>query len=274
VEDEKKKILIVDDTPDNIKLLKAFLAREPYDIITAVDGQEALEKVFSQHPDLVLLDLMLPKVSGIEVLKEIKEKESAIPVIVLTAYGSEETAVQTMKGGAEDYLINKPLRKDDVISAVKESLSKPKQGGHSNAEAYSLLADFEHGFNNFLETVLSAYYGTTWWEEGIPPFVRTKCEQRRANAQLRKKDLMPLLYYSDFSFYVPIILYRDDTLRIDSWKNVFEQYFVSIGWIKARLIELNHIRNDIAHPKPISELQYKKLELFTKEIREFMEGTL
>jgi len=268
-----KKILIVDDTPDNVKLLKAFLSGQDYEIITAEDGEEALVKAFSENPDLVLLDLMLPKKSGIEVLREIKANRKDMPVVVLTAYGSEETAVQTMRDGAEDYLINKPLRKDDVVNAVRKILiERESKKVQDSTMAYEILSNFEKDFNYFLEKALKDYYGENWWSVGIPPFVKTKCEQRRGNAQLRKKKIMPLLFYSDFSYYVPILLYRDEDLNIDNWRNVFERFFINIGWIKARLIELNHIRNDIAHPKPIKELQFRKLELFTKEIREFMEG--
>ena len=270
----RKKILIVDDTPDNIKLLKAFLSGKQYEFIIATDGEEALDKAFSEQPDLVLLDLMLPKKSGIEVLKEIKAKEKDMPIVVLTAYGSEETAVQTMRSGAEDYLINKPLRKEEVVHAVESILERQKEEKEkNNASAYELLSSFEHDFNDFLESSLRAVHGDAWWDEAVPAFVKTKCEQRRANAQLRKKSLMPLLYYADFSFYVPLILYKDELEGIDNWRQVFERYFVNIGWIKARLIELNHIRNDIAHPKPISELQYSKLELFINEIREFMHSS-
>ena len=131
-----KKILIVDDTPDNIKLLKAFLSGKGYEFITAADGEEALEKAFETHPDLILLDLMLPKKSGIEVLKEIKARDKSIPVIVLTAYGSEETAVTTMRSGAENYLINKPLRKEEVVEAVESILAKAgAQQDQSNTRA-------------------------------------------------------------------------------------------------------------------------------------------
>ncbi|MHC1605648.1 MAG: response regulator [Candidatus Methanofastidiosia archaeon] len=271
----RKKILIVDDTPDNIKLLKAFLTPFDYEITTAQDGVEALEKAFSEKPDLVLLDLMLPKISGFEVLKEIKSREREMPVVVLTAYGSEETAVQTMRSGAEDYLINKPLRKEDVVNVVQKILSKPiKKPRYGNTEAYKILSDFEQHFNRFIENALKKFYGEKWWDMSIPLFAKTKCEQRRTNAQLRKKRLMPLLFYVDFSFYVPIILYQDENRDIDNWKNIFESYFVSIGWIKARLIELNHIRNDIAHSKPITELQFRKLELFVKEIKEYMNESL
>ncbi len=266
-----KKILIVDDTPDNIKLLKAFLSGKGYEFITAADGEEALEKAFETHPDLILLDLMLPKKSGIEVLKEIKAKDKSIPVIVLTAYGSEETAVMTMRSGAENYLINKPLRKEEVVEAVESILAKAgAQQDQSNTRAYELLATFEHDLNDFIASALETTYGASWWDVSIPPYVKTKCEQRRSNANLRKKALMPILYYADFSFYVPIILYKSDDGDIDNWKSVFERHFVNIGWIKARLIELNHIRNDVAHPKPITQLQFNKLELFINEIREFM----
>ncbi|HQQ49211.1 MAG TPA: response regulator, partial [Methanofastidiosum sp.] len=84
------RILIVDDTGDNVKLIKAMLKSLDSDIDVAVDGEEALRKMTDNDYDIVLLDIMLPKVSGIDVLKKVRERDLETPIIVMTAYGSEE----------------------------------------------------------------------------------------------------------------------------------------------------------------------------------------
>jgi CheY-like chemotaxis protein len=276
MEMEQNKILIVDDTPDNVKLLKTILKEIECEITVATDGEEALERVFNEQPDLVLLDYMLPKRDGVQVLEKIKEWNSDIAVIMITAYGSERVAMETLRKGAEDYIINKPLRKREVLKAVNRILdeitvkkeTKIEKEEDRNLQAYKILSRFERKLRNFFIRTLREKYGEKWWEISIPRNIRSLCEQRREEAALRKKKIQPLLYYTDFSHYLSIILYKHE---IDNWKAVFEKYFVNIGWIKGRMIELNEVRNDITHPKPISEMQYEKLKLYTAEIREYMD---
>src|SRR5262249_43196283 len=101
------KILIVDDEPFNLDLLEQELVDENYTIERARDGAEALEKVPSFQPDLILLDYMMPKMNGLEVLKHLKEDErhKGIPVILLTAKASQEDKVRGLDAGADDYVI-------------------------------------------------------------------------------------------------------------------------------------------------------------------------
>ncbi|MEA1993868.1 MAG: response regulator [Euryarchaeota archaeon] len=273
---EKNKILIVDDKPDNIKLLRTILRDVNCDIVVATDGEEALSKTFEEQPDLVLLDYMLPKLDGMKVLERIKERNEDIAVVMITAYGSERVAVETMRKGGEDYIINKPLRKREVLKAVNRILDRvslekeEKIEGEEdrNLQAYRILSRFERKLRNFLIESLKVSYGENWWQKGIPRNIRRLCEQRREEAMRRKKKIQPLLYYTDFSHYLSIILHRNGK---DNWKAVFEKYFINIGWIKGRIIELNEIRNDITHPKPISVMQYEKLKLYSAEIREYMD---
>ena len=93
------RILVVDDTADNVKLIKAMIKSIATEIDVAVDGEEALEKITSNDYDIVLLDIMLPKLSGIDVLKKVRERGIDLPIIVMTAYGSEELAVETLREG-------------------------------------------------------------------------------------------------------------------------------------------------------------------------------
>jgi DNA-binding NtrC family response regulator len=116
------KILIVDDEPFNLDLLEQELTDRGYAVERARDGAEALRKIESLRPDLVLLDYMMPGMSGLDVLRELQSTESDVPVIVMTAHGSIEVAVQAMKLGAYDFVV-KPFEPDHIALAVEKALA-------------------------------------------------------------------------------------------------------------------------------------------------------
>lgn len=118
-----KKILIVDDEK-NIRLtLKSCLDEEGFEIDIAINGEEALKKILSNNYDLVLLDLKMPGMDGMEVLKEIRKKGNEINVIIMTAYGTVEKAVEAMKLGAIDFL-SKPFTPEEIRKIVKSVLKR------------------------------------------------------------------------------------------------------------------------------------------------------
>jgi CheY-like chemotaxis protein len=121
----KFTVLIVDDITVNIILLKTMLARTNVGILTATNGEEALEIVRKQKPELVLLDIHMPVMDGMEVLKEIKADHELekIPVIMVSAYTSAEDIEQSMSLGASGF-IKKPVIMDNLISSVKSELDK------------------------------------------------------------------------------------------------------------------------------------------------------
>lgn len=118
------KILIVDDVMSNILLLKGQLKNENYQIVTAVNGLDALEVVKTEHPDLILLDVMMPGMSGFEVAIELKQSEDYkhIPIIFLTALNSTSDVVKGFQLGANDF-ITKPFNKDELIIRVRHQIS-------------------------------------------------------------------------------------------------------------------------------------------------------
>lgn len=119
--EERKKILIVDDEAgirDSLKLL----LKSSYDVITAEDGEEALQKVNSENPDMVLLDLILPKIDGIDALRTMKDSRPGLPVVILTGTNTVRTAVQAMKYGAIDYL-GKPFDIDELKNIINQATS-------------------------------------------------------------------------------------------------------------------------------------------------------
>jgi two-component system, OmpR family, alkaline phosphatase synthesis response regulator PhoP len=130
--DEKMKVrvLIVDDEPDIVELLKYNLQSEGYDCLTAPNGEKALELVEKHKPDLILLDVMMPKMDGMEVCRKIKEnpKLSDIFIIFLTARGEEYSEIAGFEMGADDY-ITKPIKPRLLMSRVKAVLKRKSDSG-------------------------------------------------------------------------------------------------------------------------------------------------
>ncbi|MFC1861757.1 response regulator [Chloroflexota bacterium] len=117
-----KKILVVDDEKKIVDILKAYLERDGYQVSTAYDGRSALELARSNSPDLIILDLMLPEVSGWDVCRELR-KESDVPVIMLTARDDTTDKIIGLELGADDY-VTKPFDPKEVISRVRAVLRR------------------------------------------------------------------------------------------------------------------------------------------------------
>jgi len=125
--EKKPKVLIVDDNPTNVELLLAQLKSFSYDLRTAYDGESALKKIEEDPPDLVLLDLMMPKISGYEVCQRLKSNKETqfIPVIVITALKELEDKIKAIEMGADDFLM-KPFNKVELVTRIR-SLLKLKE---------------------------------------------------------------------------------------------------------------------------------------------------
>ncbi|KAF0119198.1 MAG: response regulator with CheY-like receiver domain and winged-helix DNA-binding domain [bacterium] len=119
----KKKILVVDDERDILELLKYNLEKEGYQVFKVTTGEEAIEVVKRELPDLIILDLMLPAMDGLEVCKILKQdmRTGSIPIIMLTAKGEESDIIVGLKLGADDY-ITKPFSIKVLIARVKTAL--------------------------------------------------------------------------------------------------------------------------------------------------------
>jgi len=134
------KILIVDDEPFNLDLLEQELQEQGYEIERANDGAEALEKVETFKPDVILLDYMMPRMNGIEAVERLRknEKHGAIPVILLTAKGSQEDKARGLDAGADDYVV-KPFEPVELLARVR-SMMRIKQMHDSLEEWNRTLA--------------------------------------------------------------------------------------------------------------------------------------
>lgn len=116
------KILVVDDEEPIAKILDFNLRKEGYDVIVANDGEKAVKLAFSEDPDLILLDLMLPKKDGMEVCREVRAQKN-IPIIMLTAKNSEIDKVLGLEFGADDY-VTKPFSTRELMARVKVNLRR------------------------------------------------------------------------------------------------------------------------------------------------------
>jgi len=120
---EPARILVVDDVPDNVDILQMRLEAQGYEVVTAADGIEALEKIRELRPDLVLLDVMMPKLDGIETVKRLKADASLpfIPVILVTAKADASDVIGGLESGGDDYL-TKPVDHAALSARVRAML--------------------------------------------------------------------------------------------------------------------------------------------------------
>ncbi len=118
------KVLVVDDESSIVNIISYNLKKEGYEVITAEDGEEGLELALSEKPDLILLDIMMPKMDGYEVCRKIREK-SNVPIIMLTARADEVDKVIGLEMGADDY-VTKPFGNRELIARVKAHLRRSK----------------------------------------------------------------------------------------------------------------------------------------------------
>jgi DNA-binding response OmpR family regulator len=137
------RILIVDDEPPIVDMLAYNLKRANYEVLIARDGQEALDKARQEQPDLIILDLMLPKIDGLEVCRALR-RERDVPIIMLTARDSEVDRVVGLELGADDYVV-KPFSVRELVARVKNVLrrapARAVEGPERLAQSGSLRVD-------------------------------------------------------------------------------------------------------------------------------------
>ncbi|HEY1696323.1 MAG TPA: sigma-54 dependent transcriptional regulator [Polyangiaceae bacterium] len=118
---ERKQVLIVDDEPNLRKILTAQLTRDGYEVMSAEDGEQGLAAIKEHHIDLVITDLKMPKVDGMTLLRKALEDDPELPIVLITAHGTIDTAVEALKAGAFDF-VTKPFDKDEVRQIVAKAL--------------------------------------------------------------------------------------------------------------------------------------------------------
>lgn len=139
----KPPVLVVDDDRKTVDLIRIYLERDGYRVLSAYNGTKALELARSAHPGLIILDLMLPQVDGLDICRILRE-ESAVPIIMLTAKTTEEDMLTGLDVGADDY-ITKPFSPRELVARVRTVLrrvSAPQENGPPELEFGELVIDF------------------------------------------------------------------------------------------------------------------------------------
>ena len=142
-----EKILIIEDEEDLVKGLKLNLADEGYEVDWAPDGVEGLHQALEERPDLIILDIMLPKMNGLDVCRELRQQKIGIPIIMLTAKGEEIDKVVGLEIGADDYM-TKPFSIRELLARIKAHLRREKRERKTVVEVYC-FGDVEIDFNHF-----------------------------------------------------------------------------------------------------------------------------
>ncbi|MEP6748574.1 MAG: response regulator transcription factor [Bacteroidota bacterium] len=145
MESKGKKILIADDEPDILEILHYNLKQEGYEVYTAKDGDDALAKAKQLHPDLIILDIMMPKKTGVEVCAVLRTQPAFKDtlIIFLTALSDESSQIKGLDTGADDY-VNKPISTKVLVSRVNalfRRVNKPENEGNSSLQFDNLLID-------------------------------------------------------------------------------------------------------------------------------------
>lgn len=137
----KRKLLLIEDDPHISRFLKLELEHSGYEIILAVTGDQALDLLEAEEPDLIILDVMLPVIDGFSILRFIREEVSEeLPVIMLTARGEVNDRVKGLKGGADDYVV-KPFHIEELLARIEALLRRQKKPRKLNYNALEMDVD-------------------------------------------------------------------------------------------------------------------------------------
>ncbi|MBA4251823.1 MAG: response regulator [Chlorobiaceae bacterium] len=220
-----KKILVVDDNLENVFLLQNRLEKDGFDVITAYDGRVGLEKIRSEKPDLVLLDIMMPELSGLDVCKEVANDHSIsdIPIILLSAKVTAEETEEGLKAGAIDY-IKKPFNKIELLARINSAIKF--------REAKQLLIEAEK-IDTFAATVVTANHKIK------QPLTIIKLSLTGINRLLNKDDISRNEIKSKLTYIETAV---NDIVKILDQLNSIEIPKTSEYLGKIRMIDIDSIQ--------------------------------
>jgi DNA-binding response OmpR family regulator len=180
------RILIIEDDPAIVRGLKDTLEDESYEVLTAADGQEGYEKIIRENPDLIILDLMLPKLDGFDLCRRARSERIPTPILILTARGAEADRIKGLDLGGDDYVV-KPFSLLELLARVRALLRRPPP---ASASAKSLTNILEFGnvvidFRCFEASKAGRVLEMSRKEYGI-----LRCLASRAGAVVTRNELL------------------------------------------------------------------------------------
>jgi adenylate cyclase len=219
---KRARVLVADDVPDNIDLVVESLDGLPYDVITASDGQEAVQKFKTQSPDLVLLDVMMPKLSGVEVCRYIKATSSRrfVPVVLLTAKSSSEAKVEGLDAGADDYL-TKPFDPFELQARVRAMLRIKRLQDEllvTQNKLQELNADLERRVQNQILEIERVNRLRRYLAPGLVESVLATEKEEMLGTTPRRKELT--IFFTDVRNFTQMA----DQLEPEEVKSILDAY--------------------------------------------------
>ena len=187
-------ILVVDDEKPIVDILKYNLSKEGYNVLVAYDGDEAVKIGLRENPDLILLDIMLPKQDGFSVCKKLREKITS-PIIMLTARGEEVDKVLGLELGADDY-ITKPFSMRELMARVKANLRRVAISGPQNDEDIIKQGDIELDLKSYVVRKRGKPLDLTFREYELLKYLATQAGQVFTREQLLE-EVWGYEYYGD-----------------------------------------------------------------------------
>ena len=222
-----KKILVIDDLPENVFMIQDRLEQEGYEVITAYDGQTGLDKAFAELPDLILLDVMMPDMSGIDVCRTLVQdaRTSKIPIILVTAKSGAADTKEGLEAGAFDY-IKKPFNRIELLARINSALKL--------SEAQKKLLEAEQK-NTFTATVVTTNHKIK------QPLTLLSLSTAAIKRELKKNEVSPDEILKRLSYIEIAIKEINDILnQLNSIKKpVFSDYIKDI-----KMVQFDDKKND------------------------------
>ncbi|HEY7725632.1 MAG TPA: response regulator transcription factor [Anaeromyxobacteraceae bacterium] len=128
-----ERILVVEDDPSILRGLQLNLSMEGYRVRSAMDGEAGLRMAREERPDLVVVDVMLPKLGGLELIREVRRLDPDLPIVILSAKGQESDKVRGLELGADDYVV-KPFGLRELLARIRAALRRPRAGGRARGD--------------------------------------------------------------------------------------------------------------------------------------------
>ncbi|WP_010678390.1 response regulator transcription factor [Bacillus timonensis] len=192
-----KKVLVVEDERSIITLLQYNLQQAGYEVITAMDGEEGLEKALAERPQIIVLDLMLPKLDGIEVCKQLRQNKVDIPILMLTARDDEFDKVLGLELGADDYM-TKPFSPREVVARVKAILRRTSRN-EGNIEENTTTSQIIIGPLQILPENFEAYFNEEALELTPKEFELLAYLAKNKGRVLTRDQLLSAVWNYDFA---------------------------------------------------------------------------
>ena len=217
-----KKILVIDDLPENVFILQDRLEHEGYEVVTAYDGKTGIEKAVTEMPDLILLDVMMPEVTGIEVCKTLVGNTATqhIPIILVTSKAGAEDTKEGLEAGAFDY-IKKPFNRIELVARINSALKL--------AEAQKIILESEQK-NTFAATIVTTNHKTKQ-PLTLMSLSLAAIKRELSKEEVSKESILKRLSYIDTAIKdINEVLNQLGSIK----KPVFSSYIKNI-----RMVEIN-----------------------------------